>query len=270
VPELPEVETIRRGLDPLLSSRRILEGWGHPSAKFSSAPHATGATIERVGRRGKYLIGSLDDDRELIVHLGMTGSLRVLDSSAWAPGADPYERAHWLLDDGRALVYRDVRRFGRIAVVAAGEYRSLPTLHALGPEPNSAEFTPERLWRSVRSSSRRLKTIVLDQRAVAGVGNIYADEALWTAGLHPARRRLSRPDAEALHAAIVTVIDAGIRNGGTTLRDYVDADGAAGHNQFHLSCYGRGGEPCLRCGSPLQRSVIDARTSTWCRACQRR
>lgn len=106
--------------------------------------------------------------------------------------------------------------------------------------------------------------------AVAGVGNIYADEALWIAGLHPARRRLSRADAVRLHAAIVQVIVAGIRNGGTTLRDYVNSDGEAGRNQFHLSCYGRAGQPCLRCGQLLDRSVIDARTSTWCRACQRR
>ena len=270
MPELPEVETIRRGLAPELAGRRVVAAWSHPSAKFSSAPDIVGAAVTGLDRRGKYLIASLDDGRELIVHLGMTGSLRALLPETWKPDVDPYERAHWRLDDDRTLVFRDVRRFGRIAVVEAGQYRSLPTLHALGPEPTSTDFTPDGLWRSVRASSRQLKTILLDQRAVAGVGNIYADEALWIAGLHPARRRLSRADAVPLHAAIVSVIDAGIRNGGTTLRDYVDADGAAGRNQFHLSCYGRAGEPCLRCGGVLERSTIDARTSTWCRSCQRR
>lgn len=266
VPELPEVETIRRQLAPRVRGRRIVEADAHESAKFAPAAGAAGARIDDIGRRGKYLLFALDDDRELVVHLGMTGALRVLED----PPADPYVRARWRLDDGSTLVYRDVRRFGRIAVVPRGEYTSLPTLAAQGPEPFGDEFTPDRLWRALRASSARLKTQLLSQRPVAGVGNIYADEALWRAGINPAARTITRPQAARLHEAIVHVLAQGIDNGGTTLRDYVDADGDRGENQHALSCYGRHDEPCLRCGTALRRRVLDARGTTWCPVCQRR
>jgi formamidopyrimidine-DNA glycosylase len=168
------------------------------------------------------------------------------------------------------LVFRDVRRFGRIAVVARGDHRSLPTLAGSGPEPLGDDFTPESLHRALGRSRRAVKTQLLSQRPVAGVGNIYADEALWLAGIDPTARSVSRPRAVALHAAIREVIAAGIRHGGTTLRDYVDADGSSGSNQHHLRCYGRAGEPCERCGELLRRRVVDARGTTWCPRCQRR
>jgi formamidopyrimidine-DNA glycosylase len=265
VPELPEVETVRRALEPLVVGRRIVEGWGHPSPKFASAPFASGATIEAVGRRGKYLLVGLDDRRELIVHLGMTGQLRLRSAEL-----DPYVRAWWALDDGRLLELRDVRRFGRVAVVPAGEWASLPTLAAQGPEPWDPALDGGGLWRNLRRSTAHVKTQLLSQRPLAGVGNIYADEALWRARVHPARRRITRREADTLLAELRTVLEQGIANGGTTLRDYRNADGEPGRNQLELACYGRAGEPCARCGAELRRTVIDGRGTTHCPSCQPR
>jgi len=267
MPELPEVETLRRQLEVELVGRVIVEGRAHPSAKFRSAPEASGAGIEAVLRRGKYLIMGLDDDRELIVHLGMTGQLR-LDKAA--DPIDAYERAAWLLDDNRRLIFRDVRRFGRIAVVDSGDYVSLPTLHKLGPEPFDEEFGPDEFWRALKSSDRRIKTQLLSQRPIAGVGNIYADEALWLSRVNPTWRRITRAEAVRLLSALRQVLAAAIDDGGTTLRDYRMVDGGTGQHQDHLHCYGRAGHECERCGSMLRSRKIDARTTTWCLTCQRR
>ncbi len=245
--------------------RRITEGWGHPSVKFSSAPFASGATIETAGRRGKYLLLGLDDARELVVHLGMTGQLRL------RPGElDPHVRAWWSLDDGRTLELRDVRRFGRIGVVPVGDYATLPTLAMQGPEPWDPVLDDGGLWRSLKRSRARIKTQLLSQRPLAGVGNIYADEALWRAGVHPARRSITRREADVLLLELRSVLEQGIANGGTTLRDYRTVEGEPGRNQLELWCYGRAGEPCGRCGTELRRSVIDARGTTHCPTCQRR
>ncbi len=265
MPELPEVETVRRQLEPLVVGRRIIEGWGHPSPKFVSAPYAAGATIESVSRRGKYLLMSLDDQRELVVHLGMTGQLRM------RPGAlDPHVRAWWVLDDGQTLELRDVRRFGRVHVVPVGEWSSMPTLAAQGPEPWDTALDDGGLWRNLTRSRAHVKTQLLSQRPIAGVGNIYADEALWRAGVHPARRSITRREADRLLAELRAVLEQGIANGGTTLRDYRTPDGGSGRNQLELGCYGRAGEPCQRCGTELRRSVVDARGTTHCPVCQRR
>jgi len=263
VPELPEVESVRRQLEPLVVGRAITEGWGHASGKFSTAPLAAGAAIVDVNRRGKYLLLELDDSRELIVHLGMTGQLRL------RPGElDPYVRAWWALDDGGVLELRDVRRFGRVAVVSAGEWGAMPTLAAQGPEPWDPALDDGGLWRNLKRSRAHLKTQLLSQRPVAGVGNIYADEALWRAGVHPARRSITRAQAERLLIELRTVLERGIANGGTTLRDYRTPDGQPGRNQLELACYGRAGEPCRRCGTALRRTVIDARGTTFCPTCQ--
>ncbi len=268
MPELPEVETIRRQLGPRVRGHQILDAGSHWSQKFTPAIEAVGTTIESVDRRGKYLLFDLDDDRQLVIHLGMTGSLTVNCSTA-PPSDDDYVRAWWQLDDRAWLVFRDVRRFGRIRVVPADDHSSIATLAALGPEPLSDAFTPEGLYRAVRASSRRVKTQLLGQRPVAGVGNIYADEALWRAQVHPAARRITRRQAVHLHRAIRDVLTAAIEHRGTTLRDYRDAQGGAGENQHHLDCYGRAGEPCPRCGTTLRRRVYDARTATFCASCQR-
>ncbi len=267
MPELPEVETIRRQLDAVLPGARIVAAGAHPSAKFATATTAKGAAIDAVRRRGKYLLVDLDDGRELIVHLGMTGAFSIATGSEHG-GPGPYTRAWWELDDGRTVVFDDTRRFGRIAVVDAGDYRSLPTLHDLGPEPFDPVFTPKVLWEALRSTRRRLKTQLLSQRPVAGVGNIYADEAFWSAQVHPARRTLTLPQAERLHAGIVEALRQGLDGGGTTLRDYRGVDGSRGENQFRLACYGRRGLPCHRCEAPLEAAVWDGRTTTFCHRCQ--
>ena len=184
MPELPEVETIRRQLEPLVVGRRLGDAWAFPHPKFTPALEVGPATVERVGRRGKYLLIGLDVDRELVVHLGMTGSLRVRP-----PGdvGDDYVRAWWALDDGgEALEYRDVRRFGRLAVAEGGRYAG--TLAVQGPDALDGSLTAEAFWRSLRASRRAVKTQLLSQRPIAGVGNIYADEALWRARINPARR----------------------------------------------------------------------------------
>ncbi|MEM8705702.1 MAG: bifunctional DNA-formamidopyrimidine glycosylase/DNA-(apurinic or apyrimidinic site) lyase [Actinomycetota bacterium] len=230
--------------------------------------------------------GRADDERddasladlELIVHLGMTGRLAVheADAELARPEAlrdderEPHLRAWWRLDDDRVLTFHDTRRFGRIHVVDAGEYRDIPTLHALGPEPWDPAFTGKHLAAFVKKSNRYLKTILLAQRAVAGVGNIYADEALWDARINPATRRLSRERADELVVAVQKALESGLTHGGTTLRDYVDSDGEQGGNQHELACYGRGGEPCFRCGDELRTRVLDARTTTYCPTCQAR
>lgn len=263
MPELPEVETIRRQLETWLIGRSVNDAGSHASVKFTPAVEIVGATFESAQRRGKFLIFGLDDDRELVAHLGMTGQ--------FVPGCDledPYLRAWWRFQDGELLGFRDVRRFGRIRVVRQGEYEG--ALASLGPEPFSDEFTPESLWKSVKNSTRHVKTQLLSQRVVAGVGNIYADEACFMAGVHPAARTLTKNKAVLLHQAIVEVLRKAVDNGGTTLRDYRNVDGEPGENQHHLACYGRYGEPCVSCGTELRRLTLDARTTTYCPTCQRR
>jgi len=272
VPELPEVETVRRQLAGPLDGRRVLEAWSHPSAKFTPAGEVVGATFGSMGRRGKFLLlPAIDRDgreRELVVHLGMTGQL----SRQYEPadGDHPHLRAWWSLDDGSTLMFVDVRRFGRIRVVAKGDYQSIPTLANAGPEPFDSHFDGKTFWRLLRRSRRPIKTQLLSQRPVAGVGNIYADEALWLAGINPKTRRIGRERADRLLAAIREVLDQGLANGGTTLRDYRDAAGSTGSNQHELKAYGRGSEPCKRCSDSLKSQQIDGRTTTWCPTCQRK
>lgn len=280
MPELPEVEIVRRQLAPLLNRSRVVEAGSHASAKFTPARVLVGASLTGARRRGKFLLFDTDDDRELIVHLGMTGSLTIVDDPATLERtlADPYLRAWWLLGGGappdepgsRLFAFRDVRRFGRVRVVPTGDHRSLPTLHRAGPEPFDPDLDGRLFWELLGRSRRRLKTQLLSQRPIAGVGNIYADEALWLARINPRVARLSQARAAVLLEALRDVLAQGMDNGGTTLRDYRDANGSKGDNQRGLAAYGRAGRPCLRCASPLRSAVIDARTTTWCPRCQAR
>ena len=272
MPELPEVETVRRQLEPRLVGRTVLAAGSHPSGKFSPAVELLGATFTDVRRRGKYLLFGLDDTRELVGHLGMTGSFGFRrpedrDPRPGGPG-DAHLRAWWRLGD-ELLVFVDIRRFGRLRVVDRGDYDAIPTLANAGPEPFDPSLDERSFHRALARSRRPVKTNLLSQRPIAGVGNIYADEALWLAGINPRRTRLGRDRAGALLDALRTVLRQGIDNGGTTLRDYRNAEGGSGDNQSRLAAYGRSGEPCLRCGTPLRRTVIDQRATTWCARCQR-
>jgi formamidopyrimidine-DNA glycosylase len=273
MPELPEVETIRRQLEPLVVGRRLASAWAFPDAKFTAALEVVGATITGTARRGKYLLLALDDGRELIVHLGMTGSLRVRPAG---DQGDTYVRAWWGLEDpagveaagasGRALEYRDVRRFGRLAVAEDGHYAG--TLAVQGPDALDRQLTAEDFWRALRRSRRAIKTQLLSQRPIAGVGNIYADEALWRARINPARQTVTRAQAAALLDAVREVLAGSLHHGGTTLTTYRNVEGLPGRNQQRLNVYGQAGLPCPRCGTELRSRVLDGRTTTWCPTCQ--
>ncbi len=270
MPELPEVETIRRQLRPRLVGSTIVDAGSHWSAKFTPAIDAIGDEITDVARRGKYLILNTeggDGAHDLIIHLGMTGRLAV---SNQVDMGHSHLRAWWHLDNGSIFTFHDARRFGRVYWVDRGDWSSIATLAAIGPEPFDEEFTGAHLYREIKRSTRHVKTQLLSQRPVAGVGNIYADEALWLARINPAARTLSKPGAERLASAIREALKSGIEHGGTTLRDYVDSDGHSGQNQHSLHCYGRSGDPCERCGTILRKRELDARGTTWCPTCQRR
>ncbi|MEA2509635.1 MAG: formamidopyrimidine-DNA glycosylase [Actinomycetota bacterium] len=266
MPELPEVESVRRQLHPQLAGRTVREVWSDPlpsvPREFHDLERLTGRRIGSVGRRGKFLIAPLDADLELVMHLGMTGAFRFdLD--------DPYVRARAWLDDGRALAFRDPRRFGRMAVVTAGDYSSLPTLRLLGPEPLSEDFDQAAFARFLSRTRAPIKPVLLSQRAVAGVGNIYADEALWVAKINPLSRRVGPHRARLLHAAIREVLVAAIEREGTTFRDFQMVDGTAGRNGSFLIAYGQVGRPCPRCSTPLRKIVLGGRGTTYCPRCQR-
>jgi formamidopyrimidine-DNA glycosylase len=263
MPELPEVESVRRQLQPELSGRRIVKVWADAQRRFHHPELLEGHTVVAVGRRGKFLICPLDSGLELVLHLGMTGVLH------FGP-ADAYTRARLGLDDGRELVFRDVRRFGRLAVVSAGVYDALPTLARLGPEPLSDAFDPERFARDLAATRSPVKPYLLSQRPVAGVGNIYADEALWLARIHPASRNVGRRRALALHAAIRQVLVDAIAREGTSFRDYRMVNGESGRNASFLVAYGQAGRPCPRCGAPLRKVALGGRGTTFCPVCQRR
>ena len=266
MPELPEVESVRRQLDPQLSGRTVTDAMWDPMPtvprEFHQLELLSGRKIARVGRRGKFLIAPLDEGLELVMHLGMTGAFR-FDYD------DPYVHARMWLDDGRVLAFRDPRRFGRMAVVEAGIYDALPTLAMLGPEPLSDDFDPEVFAWELHRTTSPVKPFLLSQRPVAGVGNIYADEALWQARIHPLSRRVGKTRALALHEAIRNVLAAAIEREGTTFRDYQMVNGESGRNASFLVAYGRGGEPCPRCKTPLRKIVLGGRGTTYCPKCQR-
>ncbi len=268
MPELPEVETVRRELEPWLVGRRIRRARrvdAPRGPKYAGLERARGRRILGVARRGKFLLLPLSGGLELVIHLGMTGTLTAREP-------DGHVRAVLELH-GRAparLYFRDPRRFGRMLVVGAGDYAALPTLARMGPEPLSDDFQAPAFFAALQSSSA-IKTLLLGQRPVAGLGNIYADEALWTARIHPRReaRQLSRRKTYELCDAIEAVLSAGVEAGGTTLRDYRSLGGQPGGYAPKLQVYGRAGEPCPRCGAAICRIVVGGRSSHLCPRCQR-
>ncbi|MGH3665476.1 MAG: bifunctional DNA-formamidopyrimidine glycosylase/DNA-(apurinic or apyrimidinic site) lyase [Egibacteraceae bacterium] len=266
MPELPEVESVRRQLAPRLEGRYIHAVVAQPQRRFHDVERAAGRRAGALRRRGKYLLADLDGGLELVGHLGMTGSFRFRDGT-WVP--DAYVRATFTLDDA-VLDFRDVRRFGTLATVPAGDYRSLATLAVLGPEPLSDDFDPDRFHAALRRSRMAVKPYLLTQRPVAGVGNIYADEALWRARVNPRARRLGRERVYALWAAIREVLAEAVEREGTTFRDYQMVNGESGRNAAFLVAYGQRGRPCPRCGTPLRKILLGGRGATYCPVCQRR
>jgi formamidopyrimidine-DNA glycosylase len=269
MPELPEVESVARQLRPRIAGRRITAVWIDPQARFASVESAVGSTVTALRRRGKYLLADLDapgrPPHELVMHLGMTGAFRFRGDD-WTP--DAYVRATFTLDDG-VLDFRDVRRFGRLTVVPAGEYAGIATLARIGPEPLGPDFDPQRFHAALARSRMSVKAQLLSQRPVAGVGNIYADEALWIARINPRARRVGPERAERLWAAIRQVLADAIAREGTTFRDYQMVNGQSGRNATFLVAYGQQGRPCPRCGTVLRRIEVAGRGTTYCPRCQR-
>lgn len=270
MPELPEVESVRRQLEPVIVDRRICRVEAQPQIRFSRVRDAEGHTVVGLRRRGKYLLAELSNgrvERELVMHLGMTGSFRVRDRDGWLP--DAYVRASLHLEDV-VVDFRDVRRFGRLAVVDRGDYSGIATLAGLGPEPLSDDFRPERFAGDLARTRMPVKPFLLTQRPVAGVGNIYADEALWLARINPRSRRVGRHRAAVLWQAIRDVLADSIDREGTTFRDYQMVNGAAGRNSDFLRAYGQGGLPCRRCQTLMRRIELGGRSTTYCPRCQSR
>jgi len=301
MPELPEVETVARDLERWVAGAQIVDAevhWErtirHPLPPERFVAEVRGAVIQRVGRRAKSVLLHLADRRVITVALRMTGALIVA-----RPGTpdDRYARVVFRLADGRELRYRDVRKFGRIGLFEGSSlrvrraprrvgpgargrrravreprppYRVGDVFAKHGPEPLSPSFSAQRLADRLRGRSARLKTLLLDQSFIAGVGNIYADEALWQARLNPMRAAdtLSAGEVRRLHRSIRKVLRQGITNRGASFSDYVGADGEPGENAERLAVYRRTGAPCLRCGRPIERLVIGQRSSHFCPHCQ--
>ena len=270
---MPEVETIRRSLEKKLLGRQIQNAdiilprqvkWPDP---VNFAARVTGRRFVRLERSGKYLIFILDNDNELIFHLRMTGRLLYQPAAA---ERDAYTRLVFELDDASVLLYADTRTFGAIYALTAGERWRVRGLSEMGPEPLSDAFTPEYLQNALKDRKTKIKSFLLDQRRIGGLGNIYADEALFLARIHPLRLAGSRDTAETfrLYEAVNEVIRCGIEDGGTTFRDYVDGNGDRGHHQERLQVYHRQGLPCRYCSTLIEKITVGGRGTHFCPQCQ--
>jgi len=271
MPELPEVETTRRGVAPHVVGRRVAGVAVYdPRLRWPVPPdlpqRLVGRTVDAVDRRSKYLLFRLASGT-LLVHLGMTGSLRVFRR---APARRPHDHVDIVLDDGTVLRYNDPRRFGAMLWVA-GPADEHPLLAGLGPEPFAAGFDADYLWHATRARSAAIKVALMDNGLVVGVGNIYANESLFRAGIRPAlpAKRVSRARLARLVDAVRSVLTEAIAKGGSTLRDYVDASGEPGYFQLDYFVYGREGEPCRVCGAPIRMRRLGGRASFHCPRCQR-
>jgi formamidopyrimidine-DNA glycosylase len=273
MPELPEVETIRRQLAPHVEGRTLAAvevldpRWSAPRPPAEVGARLTGRTVLGLARAGKYLIWELSGDRHLLMHLRMTGTL------LFDPAADPpHTRVRVALSDGHRLVYLDPRRFGTGHLLESSRERERYLAQRLGPEPLTPQFTTAYLRSAARGRSAPIKAFVLDQRRIAGVGNIYADEALFRAGIHPLRAAgtLRPAQLEALRAGIEEALAAGIEAKGATIDDFRHLDGAYGSFQDQFLVHLRAGRPCTRCASPIRKLVVGGRGTYVCERCQPR
>lgn len=273
MPELPEVETTRRGIAPHLTGRRIGSVQvRNPRMRWpvgSEVNKISGQTVRHVRRRAKYLMLACDTGT-LILHLGMSGSLRVCPS-----GTDFRKHDHFVLkiDSGKELRLHDPRRFGAVLWhnAAGGDITQHPLLAHLGPEPLDDQFHGNYLWQSCRGRKTSVKQHIMNNKVVVGAGNIYACEALFRSGIRPSKPagKLSKAKADTLAREIKTVLAEAIQQGGTTLRDFLREDGQPGYFKQRLHVYGRGGEPCHTCRTPIKRTTISNRSTFHCPKCQR-
>lgn len=271
MPELPEVESVRRTLEPALVGRTIVDVEVVFAGSVSGlSPEAfrsrlLGERFAGMERYGKYLVFRFESGLYMSMHLRMTG--RAVLSQKGEP-IGPHDRVRFFLDDERELRFSDLRKFGRVGL--AEREADLPNREALGPEPLTEQFTVDALRNALRGRTS-VKAAILDQKRIAGLGNIYADESLFVAGIHPERKvdTLSAAEVERLHQAIEHCIADALAYGGTTFRDYVQGDGRPGGYAERLKVYGRHGQPCVKCGHSLERTRVAGRGTTFCPKCQR-
>jgi formamidopyrimidine-DNA glycosylase len=274
VPELPEVETIRVRLAPALTGRRFERvqiydsRLTRPEPPDAVAGALQGERVAGVSRRGKYLIVGFESGRHLLIHLRMTGN--VLHPAPEGAERRPHVRATITLDDGSDVVYRDVRRFGTWELLEPGELEPYFEARRLGREPLERTFTSAALGRALAGRKAPVKAALLDQRAAAGIGNIYADEALWYARIHPLTPagKLDPEQVAALRKGVRKALELGVARQGATLRDYRGTDGRSGRMQREFRVYGRTGEPCPRCGTPVEKIRAGGRGTWFCPTCQ--
>jgi formamidopyrimidine-DNA glycosylase len=282
MPELPEVETVRRGLEPILVGNEFARvEQRRPDLRFPLPQHfgerLTGRKVEGLDRRAKYLLARLDDGEVLVMHLGMTGRFSINGAAKTPP--PKHEHIVFHLGDGTRVRYSDARRFGYMDLIPNGALSEHALFKGLGVEPLSPDFTPEFLARRLKGKSASIKSALVDQWLIAGVGNIYACEALFRAGISPLKpagalaTKSGKPTkkTEALVAAVKAVLEDAISAGGSSLRDYKRADGRLGRFQHRFKVYGREGKPCQRkgCGGTVRRIVQGGRSTFYCPTCQR-
>jgi formamidopyrimidine-DNA glycosylase len=275
MPELPEVESLRQLLEESLIGRTFVTAIvREPRLRRSLAPDfataIAGRKVEKLERRAKYLIFGLSGNHRMLVHLGMSGSLSHRRAAADAGPFNPrHDHVQFNLDDGSLLVYNDPRRFGLMKLYAGADFDRAIELKGLGPEPFDG-FTADSLWRATRGRIAAIKNLLMDQRVVAGVGNIYASEILFRAHVRPTRRasRVTRAEVERIAAITPQVLREAIGSNGTTFRSYRDSRGEPGRYATQLRVYDRAGKPCLECGKPIRAVVVGQRSSFYCPRCQ--
>jgi len=272
VPELPEVETTRRGIEPYVAGQKIREvvirRYDLRQPVSPTLVTVEGQRVTTIDRRSKYLIFTLDDATSLLVHLGMSGSLRLDNPN------EPFKKHDHLaltFANGRQLRFHDPRRFGIFLHLPAGDPMKHPLLQSLGPEPLSDDFHPKALATACAKRTSPIKLVIMDAKVVVGVGNIYASEALFRAGILPQTpaNQISKPRLARLVEAIRAVLTNSIEAGGTTLRDFLHSDGKPGYFAQRLNVYDRKSEPCRKCGTPIRHTVLGQRATYWCPKCQR-
>jgi formamidopyrimidine-DNA glycosylase len=269
MPELPEVETVRRSLLPIVGARiesvEVREPRLRRVVAHDFALRLSGRVIHGIERRGKYLLFQLSEDEALLSHLGMSGAL-LLQPADTPPETHDHVSLH--LSDGRQVTFNDPRRFGLLRVGRTDEFEELGNV---GPDPLSDDFSVQDLAALARGRKKPVKNLLMDQRALGGIGNIYANEILFRAGIRPGRqaRRLTRAELQRLFDATRAILRSAIRLGGSSISDYRDGDGRPGYFQLRLKVYDRAGKPCVRCHTPVRRAVHAGRSSFYCAACQR-
>jgi len=277
MPELPEVETVRRSLEPNLLGKKIIKVEVNlpklikiPAGDVQGFKNSLiGSTFKEIKRRGKYLLFIFDNDMTMVIHLRMTGRLLYVEKDV---PVQKHTHLIFSLDDGHELRFHDIRQFGLIYLVPSQEIHLIEGLRTMGPEPLSEDFSLQCFQDALKGKKQRVKVFLLDQRCVAGIGNIYADEILFQAGIHPDETvdKLTPEKEKALWEAIKDRLEAGVEHRGTSIKDYVDGFGQAGTFQYQLRVYGKAGQACPKCGTQIERIKVGGRSTAYCPNCQKK